>query len=240
MRIFLFAFVLAAASVQARDTVAIDVGHYLEEPGAISARGRPELEFNRELALEIDSAALGKGLGSFLIGFDGLMSRLSARAVAGANADFLLSVHHDSVQPHFLETWEHESVQRLFSDRYAGFSLFVSRKSAFVRPSLACASAIGAALRHAGFSPSLYHADRIPGESKPFADKANGVHYYDNLIVLKRARTPAVLLEAGVIVNRDEELEMQSESVRKRIAEAVAAGLQRCLSGKRARTGTAQ
>ena len=95
-------------------------------------------------------------------------------------------------------------------------------------------------MRHAGFSPSLYHADRIPGEFKPFADKANGVHYYDNLIVLKRARTPAVLLEAGVIVNRNEELEMQSESVRKRIAEAVAAGLHRCLSGGRARTGTAQ
>ena len=240
MRIFLFAFVLAAASVQARDIVAIDVGHYLEEPGATSARGRPELEFNRELALEIDSAALGKGLEGFLIGANGFMSKLVGRTAAGANADFFLSVHHDSVQPHFLETWEHESVQRLFSDRYAGFSLFVSRKSAFVRPSLACASAIGAALRHAGFLPSLYHADRIPGESKPFADKTNGVHYYDNLIVLKTARTPAVLFEAGVIVNRDEELQMQSETVRKRIAEAVAAGLQRCLSGKRARTGTAQ
>jgi len=240
MRMVLLAFLVAAASVQARTTVAIDVGHYLEEPGATSARGRPELEFNRELALEIESAALGKGLGSFLIGFDGLMSKLSARAAAAAKADFLLSVHHDSVQPHFLETWEHESVQRLFSDRYAGFSLFVSRKSAFVRPSLACASAIGAALRHAGFSPSLYHADRIPGESKPFADKTNGVHYYDNLIVLKTARTPAVLLEAGVIVNRDEELEMQSGSVRKRIAAAVAAGLQRCLSGRKARTSTSE
>ncbi len=240
MRIFLFAFVLAAASVQARETVAIDVGHFLEEPGATSARGRPELEFNRELALEIESAVLGKGLGSFLIGGDGFMSKLVGRTAVGANADFFLSVHHDSVQPHFLETWEYDSVQRLFSDRYAGFSLFVSRKSALVGRSLACASAIGEAMRHAGFSPSLYHADRIPGESKPFADKTNGVHYYDNLIVLKTARTPAVLLEAGVIVNRDEELQMQLESVRKRIAEAVAAGLQRCLSGRRARTGTAQ
>lgn len=238
VRIFLFAIVLAAAPVQARDTVAIDVGHFLGEPGAISARGRPELEFNRELALEIDSAVLGKGLGSFLIGFDGLMSRLSARAVAGANADFLLSVHHDSVQPHFLQVWEYEGIPRLFSDRYAGFSLFVSRKSAFVGPSLVCASAIGAAMRRAGFSPSLYHADRIPGEFKPFADKANGVHYYDNLIVLKRARTPAVLLEAGVIINRDEELEMQRENVHRRIAEAVADGLHRCLPGRRARTST--
>ena len=236
MRNVLFAFILAAASVQARGPVAIDVGHFLEEPGAISARGRPELEFNRELALEIKSAVLAKGLGGFLIGDDGLMSKLSARSAAGARADFLLSVHHDSMQPHFLETWEHESVERLYSDRYAGFSLFVSRKNAFVRPSLACASAIGAAMRGAGFSPSLYHADPIPGEFKPFADKTNGVHYYDNLIVLKTARTPAVLLEAGVILNRGEELEMQSEGVRKRIAQAVADGLQRCLSGRKPRT----
>jgi N-acetylmuramoyl-L-alanine amidase len=236
VRIVLLAFVLAAASVEAQTTVAIDVGHYLEEPGAISARGRAELEFNRDLALEIDSAVLGKGLGSFLIGFDGLMARLSARAVAGASAGFLLSVHHDSVQPHFLETWVHEGGERLYCDRYSGFSLFVSRKGPFLRRSLACASAIGEEMRRAGFPPSLYHADPIPGERKPFADKLNGVHYYDNLIVLKTARTPAVLLEAGVILNRAEELEMQKESVHRRIAAAVAAGLDRCLPGGAART----
>jgi N-acetylmuramoyl-L-alanine amidase len=164
------------------------------------------------------------------------MSRLSARSVAGAKAGFLLSVHHDSVQPHFLQAWEHEGVERLYCDRYSGFSLFVSRKGPYLRRSLACASAIGEEMRRAGFSPSLYHADPIPGERKPFADKLNGVHYYDNLIVLKTARTPAVLLEAGVILNRNEELEMQKESVRQRIAAAVAAGLDRCLPGGAART----
>jgi len=56
------------------------------------------------------------------------------------------------------------------------------------------------------------------------------VHYYDNLIVLKTARTPAVLLEAGVIVNRDEELKIQSEETRTRIATAVAQGVERCLA----------
>jgi N-acetylmuramoyl-L-alanine amidase len=91
-------------------------------------------------------------------------------------------------------------------------------------------------MRRAGFSPSLYHAAPIPGERKPFADKANGVHYYDNLIVLKTAKTPAVLLEAGVIVNRDEELEVQKDMVRRRIAAAVAAGLDRCLPGRATRT----
>jgi N-acetylmuramoyl-L-alanine amidase len=224
----------ACAPAQARSTVAIDVGHFLEEPGATSARGRPELEFNRELSLDITAAVQARGLGAVLIGADGFMARLVSRTAAAANADFLLSVHHDSVQPHFLETWEYDRVERLFCDRYSGFSLFVSRKNAAVGPSLACASAIGAALRRAGFSPSLYHADPIPGESKPFADRANGVHYYDNLVVLKTARTPAVLLEAGVIVNRDEELNVRSEGVRGRIAAAVAEGLDRCLGRKNA------
>src|SRR6266704_1066382 len=224
----------ACAPAQARTTVAIDVGHFLEEPGATSARGRTELEFNRELALEIESAARGRGLGTMLIGSDGFMSKLAGRTAAAAGAAFFLSVHHDSVPPHFLETWEYDRVERLFSDRYAGFSLFVSRKSAFVRPSLACASAIGEAVRRAGFSPSLYHADPIPAVSKPFADRTNGVHYYDNLVVLKTARAPAVLLEAGVIVNRGEELKVQSEDVRRRIAAAVAEGLERCLVRKNA------
>jgi N-acetylmuramoyl-L-alanine amidase len=227
--LFLLVF-CAAASAQARTTVAIDVGHFIEEPGATSARGRPELDFNRELAADIESAVRGRGLGTMLIGADGFMSRLAERTAAAAGAGFFLSVHHDSVQPHFLETWEYDRVERAFSDRYSGFSLFVSRKNAAVKRSLTCASAIGEALRHAGFSPSLYHADPIPGENKPFADRRNGVHYYDNLIVLKTARTPAVLLEAGVIVNRDEELKVQSEETRTRIAAAVAQGVERCLT----------
>ena len=225
----LFPLLLCATVSAGAATVAIDVGHFIEEPGATSARGRPELDFNRDLAAEIESASRSRGLKTLLIGYDGFMSQLTARTAAARNADFFLAVHHDSVQPQFLETWEFDRVERPFSDRHSGFSLFVSRKNAAVKRSLSCASAIGEALRHAGFSPSLYHADPIPGENKPFADRRNGVHYYDNLIVLKTATTPAVLLEAGVIVNRDEELKVQSEETRKRIAAAVAQGMERCL-----------
>jgi len=225
----LLALVLFPAAVQAA-VVAIDVGHFIEEPGATSARGRPELEFNRDLALDIEAAARARGLKTMLIGYDGFMSHLTGRTAAAAAADFFLSVHHDSVQPQFLESWEFDQVERPFSDLHSGYSLFVSRKNPALKRSLACASAIGEALRGAGFTPSLYHADPIPGENKPFADKKNGVHYYDNLIVLKTARTPAVLLEAGVILNRDEEMRMRSQEVQKRIANAVGLGLERCLS----------
>jgi N-acetylmuramoyl-L-alanine amidase len=225
----LFALVLVPAAVRAA-VVAIDVGHFIEEPGATSARGRPELEFNRDLALDIEAAARARGLKTMLIGYDGFMSHLAGRTAAAASADFFLSVHHDSVQPQFLESWEFDQVERPFSDLHSGFSLFVSRKNPALKRSLACASAIGEALRGSGLTPSLYHADPIPGENKPFADKKNGVHYYDNLIVLKTARTPAVLLEAGVILNRDEEMRMRSQEVQKRIANAVGLGLERCLS----------
>jgi N-acetylmuramoyl-L-alanine amidase len=225
----LFLLVLFPAAARAA-TVAIDVGHFIEEPGATSARGLTEFELNRELSADIESAARGRGLKTLLIGYDGFMSQLTRRTAAAAGADFFLAVHHDSVQPYLIRTWEYDGVERRFNDDHSGFSLFVSRKNPAPRKSLACASAIGESLRGAGFSPSLYHADAIPGENKPFADKKNGVHYYDNLIVLKTARTPAVLLEAGVIVNRDEEMRMRSEEVRKRIANAVGLGLARCLA----------
>ena len=229
MRWLFLVLLCAAASARAQATVAVDVGHFIEEPGATSARGRPELDFNRELAAEIEFAVRGRGLGTMLIGDDGFMSQLTHRTVAAARADFFLAVHHDSVQRHFLETWEYDRVERLFSDRYSGFSLFVSRKNRSPGRSLACASAMGEALRRAGFSPSLYHADPIPGENKPFADRRNGVHYYDNLIVLKTARTPAVLLEAGVIVNRDEEMRLRDPAVRQRIADGIVAAVNNCI-----------
>jgi N-acetylmuramoyl-L-alanine amidase len=225
----LFLIVFLPAAVRAA-TVAVDVGHFIEEPGATSARGRSEFEFNRELAVQIESSVRRLGLKTELIGDDGFMSQLTHRTAAAASADFFLAVHHDSVQPYLIRTWEYDKVERRFNDDHSGFSLFVSRKNPAVKKSLACASAIGEALRGAGFSPSLYHADPIPGENKPFADKLNGVHYYDNLIVLKTARSPATLLEAGVIVNRDEELRMDSPEVQKRMAAAVATGLERCLA----------
>jgi N-acetylmuramoyl-L-alanine amidase len=99
-----------------------------------------------------------------------------------------------------------------------------------VDKSLACASAIGAKLRGAGFTPSRYHADPVLGAPRPFADEENGVHWYDNLAVGRTAAMPSVLVEAGVIVNGDEERRMRDPEVRHRIAAAIAGGAQDCLA----------
>lgn len=213
--------------------VALDVGHNLDNPGAISARGRREFEFNRVLAQAIAQALQTKGSEARIINADGDMRTLSARARAARGAQLLVAVHHDSVQPQFLTKWINDGVERLRSgDRFSGFSLFVSRRSAVPGPGLRCSSAIGAGLREAGFKPSLYHAEPVPGEFKPFADRENGVHYFDNLVVLKEATMPALLLEAGVILNRDEEERLLDPARVLRMADAIARGIRSCLGNE--------
>jgi len=222
--------VLCLAPAALAANIAIDVGHYLKEPGVISARGVSEFEYNLKLAQELADALRHAGHRIILIGDDGLAENLGRRAPRAAGMDLFISIHHDSVQMRYLSAWEFEGETRQYSDLFSGFSLFVSRLNSHTEASLKCASAIGAALRRSGFTPSRYHADPILGENRPFADEENGVHYFDNLAVLKTASIPALLFEAGVIVNRDEELRMRDPAVRRRIAEGIATALGACLS----------
>jgi N-acetylmuramoyl-L-alanine amidase len=226
---FALVFLGALASAAFAASIAVDVGHYLKEPGVISARGVTEFEYNLQLSREIVAALRLAGHKTMLIGDDGLAENLGRRAPRAAGMDLFISIHHDSVQPRFLTAWEYEGATLLYSDLFSGFSLFVSRLNSHTGAGLRCASAIGAALRGAGFTPSRYHADPIVGENRPFADEANGVHYFDNLAVLKTASIPALLFEAGVIVNRDEELRMRDPAVRQRIVKAISAAASGCL-----------
>ena len=83
-------------------------------------------------------------------------------------------------------------------------------------------------LQKNGLSPSPHHAEHIPGEKREWADKDAGVYYYDDLVVLRTARTPAVLVEAGIIVNRIEEQTLQEPAMLSTIATSIAQGLTDC------------
>lgn len=217
--LLLCALAPSLAAAAARE-VAVDVGHYLEKPGVISASGVPEFEYNLALAREVRASLEAGGLRVRMIGERGDHASLAGRTTEARGADLFVSIHHDSVQERYLPV----------AEKFSGFSLFVSRLNPQLAKSLACASAIGAALRGAGFTPSRYHADPVLGESRAFADEENGVHYFDNLAVARTASMPALLLEAGVVVNREEEMRLARPATRAAIAAAVTTGVQQCLN----------
>ncbi len=205
--------------------VAVDAGHGPKRSGAQSARGVPEYAFNRNMAERIVEELRLRGFSkAFLVDKEGKDLSLAERPnrANAKNADVFLSVHHDSAQPQYFKKWVYQGKTRRYSDRFSGHSLFVSMKNPQAKKSLELARLIGQALRREGLSPTMHHAEKIKGENREFLDRENGVYRYDGLVVLSKARMPAVLLECGVIVNRDEETALTDPVRQMRIATAVA------------------
>jgi N-acetylmuramoyl-L-alanine amidase len=191
----------------------LDVGHTAQVPGAKSARGLHEFDFNLRLAQLIEKQLLDAGFArTVLLVTEGPAMAGLARRVARANAahaDLLLSIHHDSVPDSMLEKWEYNGEQHSFSDRFKGHSLFVSYDSRDRTGSLAFARLLGAALKARGLQYTPHYTEKIMGRRRrELIDAEAGVYRYDQLVVLKYPHMPAVLLEAGSIINRDEELLM--------------------------------
>lgn len=208
--------------------IVVDAGHGPRRPGAESARGAPEYVFNTRLAARVVAALAAAGFSrARLLDPEGLDLTPVARAARAnaARARLLVSIHHDSVQPRYLASWTVADRPRRYGDQFAGYSLFYSGKSAFARESLELARLTGRELRAAGLTFSRHHVERIPGESRELVDDTVGVYRYDGLAVLREAAMPAVLVEAGVIVNRAEEEALAEPGRIERTAGAIARGV---------------
>jgi N-acetylmuramoyl-L-alanine amidase len=206
--------------------VIVDVGHTAEVPGAISARGVGEYEFNLRLAKGIKQRLLDAGFArTVLLVTAGPARQGLIKRVALANrtpADLFLSVHHDSVPAFFKETWEHEGREHQFSDRFKGHSIFISHDNSERGASLAFGRLLGGQLKARGLHYAPHYTEAFMGRyRRELVDAEVGVYRFDQLIVLRMTRMPAVLLEAGSIVNRDEELLMASPGHQARISDAV-------------------
>jgi N-acetylmuramoyl-L-alanine amidase len=191
--------------------VVVDVGHTVEKPGARSARGVGEYEFNLRLAklVEQDLVAAGFAKTVLMITAGAAQASLYKR-VERANhlpADLFLSIHHDSVPDRFLEKWEYEGERRGYSDRFKGHSLFVSIDNGDYKGSVLFGKLLGKQLKDRGLAYTPHYTEKFMGSRRRvLVDPETGVYRYDQLIVLKSTKMPAVLLEAGSIINRDEEL----------------------------------
>ncbi len=191
------------------------MGHTAESEGAISARKVAEFFFNLHLAQRIQEELKADGfVETRLLVIEGKSKPSLFRRVAAANnlgASLFLSIHHDSVPDRLLEDWEFDGKKSHFSDRFSGYSVFVSRDNPEFKTSLQFAELVGKEMRAEGLQYAQQYTQAIMGRYRhELLDKETGVYRYDQLVVLRKTRMPAVLLEAGSIINRDEELKMGS------------------------------
>jgi N-acetylmuramoyl-L-alanine amidase len=232
----------SCSSKPASDVViAIDVGHLARQPsggvcgsdgncgwGETSARGVPEYDFNLKLATRIYDELVREGYRSARLMIPTVMRPVArtlrerpARANA-MNADIFLSVHHDGVHDKFLQPWTYEGQSRHYFDRSSGFSLHVSPRNPQYDDSLTLARLIGDRLMEKGLRFTRIHEPGNPeGAQVPWADATRGIYRRDNLAVLRLTKMPAVLLEGGVIVNREEELQVATPAYQAIFATAV-------------------
>lgn len=215
--------------------VALDIGHLPSAPGATSARGRGEYFFNKSTVEHLYRELKNRDtIGVVVLNSKGDAIALKDRGAEAARlgATLLISIHHDSVQPKYLSTWKYQGKELRYSDHFSGYSIFYSEKNQEPKRSLTAAEFIGDELRKAGFKPTPHHAEPIQGENRPFIDPFRGIYRYDDLIVLKSSPAPAVLIECGIIVNRDEEKKLGSEIYRKRLINAIARGIEGYLASE--------
>jgi N-acetylmuramoyl-L-alanine amidase len=207
--------------------IVLDVGHTAESEGAISARNVAEFLFNLRLARRIEQKLKADGFAETrLLLTEGKARRSLVRRVEAANnlqANLFLSIHHDSVPDKFLEKWEFGGKKSHFSDRFSGYSVFVSKNNPDFKTSLSFAELVAKEMKAQGLRYAGQYAQPIMGKNQhPLLNKETGVYSYDKLIVLKSTRMPAVLLEAGSIINRDEEIKMDSPEHRNIVSSGVA------------------
>jgi N-acetylmuramoyl-L-alanine amidase len=192
----------------------------------MSSRNVPEYAFNLQLSQEIDKALVDAGFDKtvLLITAKAPPYGLVERAVRAntMNADLFIAIHHDSVPDNLVKSWDYQGQQSSYNDDYPGYALFVSYDNANRKGSLEFGHLLGKALQANGLQYTPHYTQALMGHyRRELVDADAGVYRFDQLVVLKMTRMPAVLLEAGSIINRQEELELGTAERRAKTTAAI-------------------
>jgi len=211
--------------------VVVDVGHTVDVPGAMSARGIAEYAFNLQLARDINQGLLDAGFQQtvLLITATAPWRGLFERAIRAnsMHANLFIAIHHDSVPDNLKQNWEYAGLKNQFNDNYPGYAIFISNENADPAGSLQFGSLLGRELESRGLHYTPHYTLALMGHRRRIlVDAEAGVYRYDQLIVLRQTRMPAVLLEAGSIVNRQEEVELGTPERRSLTTAAIVAAVE--------------
>jgi N-acetylmuramoyl-L-alanine amidase len=215
---FLIGVILLLKAGYAFDVI-LDIGHTPKKSGAISASCKKEHELNLALGKYLIAHATEKSA----IELNMLANEeitFQERYASSSHKNLFLSLHHDSVQERYIKK---NSFGCPTTENISGFSIFISRKNPYFKQSLIYAKRFADALVSQGLTPSFHHAEKIEGENRELLDPRRGIYVFDDLKVLKNTKSPALLFEAGVIVNPKEETYLNSNEFKKKVANAIEA-----------------
>jgi N-acetylmuramoyl-L-alanine amidase len=217
--------------------IVIDVGHTVNVPGADSARGIPEYAFNLQLSQDIDKALVDAGFDKTVLmitataPWRGLVER-AARANT-MHADLFIAIHHDSVPDNLMQNWNYDGQPQQYNDDYPGYAIFISNDNADRAGSLLFGHLLGMELQARGLHYTPHYTLALMGRHRRvLLDADAGVYRFDELIVLRETKMAAVLLEAGSIVNRQEEVGLGTPERRALTAAAIVAAADKFCAAK--------
>lgn len=212
---------------QYEQLIAIDVGHSVQNFGALSSTGVKEYDFNINIANMLLSELDLRGyINIIMINKNGGDISLKERAeqINKTKADMLISIHHDSVQPQYLKERIVNKKKYFYTTAYKGFSVFFSKGNVNYRQALRLAKLLGKNFVKNDFTPTLHHAEKIKGENRELVDKVNGVYNAD-FAILRTSNMPSILVECGIIVNPDEEKLLKNMQYQTRLVKSIASAV---------------
>jgi N-acetylmuramoyl-L-alanine amidase len=205
--------------------IVLDSGHNPKNGGTRSSRGIPEVVYNDQL-VSIVKNELEKidRVEVYLTRKPqeeiGLYER--TKIANQLKADLFISIHHDSAQLKYLRKIKVKEAQGYTTiSSIQGYSIFVSRQNGKYQESLDFAHLLGREFRRIGRSPTHHHAEKIKGENRLLLVPDLGIYLFNELVVLKETNMPAILIEAGVIVDAEDEKFLRDGRNRKNLAGAI-------------------
>jgi len=140
-----------------------------------------------------------------------------------------ISIHHDSVQEYHLlraDNGKIINVQDDFKQKFdPGYSIYIAKDPNYPNTeqnyldALKFAKIFAIKMQAMGRNPSTYHEEKPGQENYQSIDLSLGIYNSKTILaVLRNAKMPAVLIEAGVIVDVDDEKIVSSQLFREQFA----------------------
>jgi len=212
--------------------IAIDIGHSINKFGALSSAGVKEYDFNKNIGSMLFKELMANGYkNTIIVNESGNDISLKERSeqINKTKAEILISIHHDSVQPHYLKTKFVNGKKIIYTNDHTGFSIFFSKSNSHNVSSLKLAKLIGQSLTKNSFVPTYHHAEKIDGENRDLVDKENGIYNVD-FAILRSSKMPSILIECGIIVNPDEEIMLMNKIHQVKIVKSISEAINKYFS----------